>query len=223
MTRTLLTVTVAAVLLAGCQTKPVSTWVPFPLPLEPIPSTKLTVVGKADTADEARAAAIQQIIHQVILPPSEPENAPTSEFVESMIRGYNVSGVAKDFLGKYYVTVEMSINQLGINYQELYHRSEIRKKEGDVLRSDVRNERQLRELAEQREALAKKTFDDSRRLYEKRTLDLQAQRKLDEQRIKELSQQRLDDEKQIHTLLKELDALKKPTTEPESTPPAPAP
>jgi len=175
MNRTWPVVILLAVLLVGCQSKPVATWMPVPVPLTPLPSTKLTVIGTGETAEAARDAAVQQMVHQVILPPSEPENAPTCEFVESMIRGYDVAGVAQDFLGKYYVTVELSISQLGINYQELYHVAQTYKKEVEILERDVQADRQLRELAEQREQRAKATLEDERKAFKQRELALQSE------------------------------------------------
>jgi len=168
-------VILAAVLLGGCQSKPVSKWMPVPVPLTPLPSTKLTIIGTGETAEAAREAAVEQMVHQVILPPSEPESAPTAEFVSSMIRGYDVAGVAQDFLGKYYVTVELTISQLGINYQELYHVAQTYKKEVDVLKKDIESHRQLRELAEQRELRTKGTLEDERKAFKQRELELQSE------------------------------------------------
>jgi len=175
MTRTWPVVILLAVALLGCQSKPVATWMPVPVPLTPLPSTKLTIIGTGETPEAAREAAIQQMVHQVILPPSEPENAPTAEFVDSMIRGYDVAGVARDFLGKYYVTVELTISQLGINYQELYHMSQTYKKEAEVLKRDVQAERELRELAEQRQKRAQAALKDERKAFKQRELELQSE------------------------------------------------
>lgn len=207
--RMLLLIAVSVVALSGCQTKPPTSWVPVPLPLEPTPSTKLTVVGTGKTAEEAREAAIQQMVHQVILPPSEPESAPTAEFVAHMIRGYNVTGATRDFLGTYYVTVELTINQLGINYQELYSQRELCRQEATALKQDIEAERKLRQVAEERERGARQDLEQDRAGYENRMLELQAQRKLDEQRVRELSEQRLKDEKAMHELQNEIDRLKK--------------
>jgi len=175
MTRTWPVVILLAVVACGCQSKPVATWMPVPVPLTPLPSTKLTVIGTGETAEAARAAAVEQMVHQVILPPSEPENAPTAEFVASMIRGYDVAGVARDFLGKYYVTIELSISQLGINYQELYHVSQTHKKEADVLKKDIKHHCELRELAEQRQQRAEAALDDERKAFKQRELELQSE------------------------------------------------
>lgn len=227
MTRVLLIVAVAAALAGGCQTKPPSDWIPVPLPLEPAPSTKLVVVGTGDTAEAAREAAISQMVHQVILPPSEPENAPTAEFVQSMIRGYNVAGVSRDFLGKYYVTIELTLSQLGINYQELYHSCQTGKREMEVLRKDVEADAQLRQIAEERAQRAAEQLATDRKTFEDRMLKLQGEKKLDEQRIEELSDQRLKDEKalkayeeQVGALEKERDALKKLLEERRAAPAA---
>jgi hypothetical protein len=208
MNRALVIAVTVALLIGGCQTKPPSKWVPVPLPMELAPSTKLTVVGTGATAEEAREAAINQMVHQVILPPSEPEDAPTADFVESLIRGYNVAGVAQDFLGKYYVTIELTISQLGINYQELYHICGMHQKEIEALKKDILSEEQLRKLAEQRAERANERLDQDRKTYENRMLELQAQKKLDEQRIDDLSQQRLKDEKAMRAYEDKIDELK---------------
>jgi hypothetical protein len=183
----------AAVLTAGCQSNVVSPLVPLPLPVEPMPSTKLVIVGTGETAEAAREAAINQLVHQVILPPSEPESVPTAEFVASMIRGYNVAGVAQDFLGKYYVTVELTISQLGVNYQELYHANRLVKRELELRKADAQNEKQLRELAQEREQAARTELESQRRQYESRILALTEElEKLKKQQPKAESQEKVE-------------------------------
>ncbi len=164
----------AGVLVAGCQPKVVSPLVPLPLPIESAPSTKLTVVGTGETAEKAREAALEQMVRQVILPPTEPENAPSPEFVASMIRGHNVASVAQDFRKRYYVTVELTISQLGINYQEMYHAAQLHKQECRALRKDAENEEKLRRLVEQRAEKAEEALAEARRRYEDRLLELKA-------------------------------------------------
>lgn len=110
----------AALGAVGCQSAPPSELVPVPVPLMPVPSSSLSVVGVGDTEDEAREAALRTMVLQVILPPAEPEEAVTPEFIASMIRGYDVTSVKRDFTNKCYVTVKLPISQLGANYQELY-------------------------------------------------------------------------------------------------------
>ena len=170
----------ALVALVGCQPRVVSPLVPLPLPIEPAPSTKLTIVGTGETLEQAREVAINQMVHQVIMPPAEPEDAPTAEFVDSLIRGYNVAQVAQDFLGKYYVTVELTISQLGVNYQELYHKCQLHKRETELLKTDIDTETKRRQLSELKEEEARKAFDAERKSYEERLTALQA-------RIDELS------------------------------------
>lgn len=200
-------VLVMLVAAGGCQNKPPATWIPLPLPLEMAPTTKLTIVGKGATAEAARQAAVEQLVRQVILPPTEPENAPTAEFVENMIRGYNVSDVTRDFLGDYYVTVELTIAQLGINYQELYHTARVAQKEAAVLSREIENQRALRRLADEKTQRAATSATEERKRFNDRLLELQARRKLDEQRIGDLSQQRLTDEKTMRQMQDEIKKL----------------
>jgi uncharacterized coiled-coil protein SlyX len=214
--------------LGGCQTKPPTTWMPLPLPLELAPSTKLTIVGKGATAEAARQAGIEQLVRQVILPATDPASAPTAEFVANMIRGYNVSDVTRDFLGDYYVTVELTISQLGINYQELYHAAGMARKETAVLSRDIENERELRGLADEKARRAADSAAEERKTFNDRILKLQARRKLDEQRISELSQQRLTDEKavrqmqnEVKTLQEQVDKLSKQVAELQAGNPSP--
>lgn len=226
MTRTLLmVVVVAAAALAGCQVKPPSDYIPVPLPMVLAPSSKVTVVGKGDSAEAAREAAIAQMVHEVILPPSEPKDVPTAEFVRSLIRGYNVTSVTRDFLGKHYVTIELSISQLGINYQELYHLCETHQQENEALRKDATSEECLRKIAEERAQQAADRLAVERQSFEDRMLELQAQKKLNEQRIQELSDQRLKDEKalkaleeQVEALTRQRDALRKAMDSRNATP-----
>jgi hypothetical protein len=209
-------VVVAATALAGCQVKPPSDYLPVPLPMALQPSSSLTVVGTGDTAEAAREAALQQLAREVILPSSEPENAPTAEFVQNMIRGYDVTSVTRDFLGKYYVTVELTLRQLGTNYQELYHVCRTHAQESEALRKDAASEENLRRLAEERATRAAEQLAAERKAFEDRMLVLQAQNQQNEARVRELANQRLKDEKamkaleeQLDTLTKERDALKK--------------
>jgi outer membrane murein-binding lipoprotein Lpp len=200
-------VVLAGALAAGCQTKPVSQWVPVPLPVERAPSTRLTVVGVGETADEAREQAIAHMVHQVILPPSEPAEAPTARFVDSLIRGYDVASVTRDFLGRYYVTVELTISQLGINYQELYSKCSIMEDELKALREDIRTEERLSELAEQRAESRASGLRREQEILRRQVLELQAQRQAAEERLGELQAQRLKDEQQIHALQRRVEAL----------------
>jgi len=172
MMRWLMCAVAALAVGVGCQPTVPSPLVPLPLPLEPMPTTKLTIVGTGDTAEQAREAAIDQLVRQVILPPSEPSQAPTPEFVRSLIRGYNIAGVAQDFLGKYYVTVELTISQLGINYQELYYSQELLKRELELAKQGSQNESEQLRLAREREQAARQRCDQQRAEYEKRLLDL---------------------------------------------------
>jgi hypothetical protein len=164
-----------ALVLAGCQTDVVSPLMPLPLPVEPMPTTKLTVVAIGDTAEAARQEAINQLVRQVILPPTTPEQAPTDEFVRSMIRGYNVARIAQDFRGKYYVTIELTISQLGLNYQELYHVNELARKQVDFSRKDADNEEQQRKMAEAEQQALHGKLEAQRLEYEKRILALTAE------------------------------------------------
>jgi len=175
MRNRLLLCAAALAVLAGCQPNVVSPLVPLPLPVEPMPTTKLTIIGTGATAEAARTAAIDQLVHQVILPPSEPSQAPTADFVRSMIRGYNVAGVAQDFRGTYYVTVELTISQLGVNYQELYYSRELVKKELELCKQDAQNEADQHKLAVEREQAARRAFEEQRQAYEDRLLALQAE------------------------------------------------
>ena len=175
MKRSLLAALVAAILLAGCQPDVVSKYMPVAVPIRLSPATTLTVVGTGNTAEEARRAAIDRLVEEVILPPSEPHKERPAEFVESMIRGYNVASARKDIIGKYYVVVELSVNQLGLNYQELYHRCKVGDKEITILLRDADNERQLRELAEHRAATAVRQLEAEQKLYTKRLMDLQTE------------------------------------------------
>ncbi len=209
MKRALLMVVMAAASLAGCQVKPPSDYLPVPIPMALQPSSSLTVVGTGDTAEAAREAALQQLAREVILPPTEPENAPTAEFVQNMIRGYNVTSVTRDFLGKYYVTVELTLRQLGINYQELYHVCRTHEQEIEALRKDAASEEHLRQLAEDRAKRAAEQLAAERKTFEDRMLGLQAQNQQNEQRIKELSDQRLKDEQAMKALEEQLEALTK--------------
>lgn len=175
MKPSLLAALAAATALAGCQPDVVSKYMPVAVPIRLSPATTLTVVGTGNTAEEARQAAIDRLVNEVILPPSEPRKEQPAEFVESMIRGYNVVSSQKDIMGKYYVAVELSVSQLGLNYQELYHRDKARYKEVTILRSESDNERQLRELAEHRADTAARQLEAEQKLFTKRLLDLQTE------------------------------------------------
>lgn len=113
---------VAALLfcIAGCQPR-VNKAFPVPLPLEPAPAQSVVVVGEGSTADEARRAAMERLVREVLLPGGPEEVLP---FIESMIRGYDVVSTERDLFGRYYVTVELTMEQLAQNYQELYGRAE---------------------------------------------------------------------------------------------------
>lgn len=105
---------------AGCQPR-VNKAFPVPLPLEPSPAQSVVVVGEGSTADEARRAAMERLVREVLLPGGPEELLP---FIESMIRGYDVVSIERDLFGRYYVTVELTMAQLAQNYQELYGRAE---------------------------------------------------------------------------------------------------
>ncbi len=175
MKPSLLAALVAATALAGCQPDVVSKYMPVAVPIRLSPATTLIVVGTGNTAEEARQAAIDPLINEVILPPSEPRKEQPAEFAESMIRGYNVVSSQKDIMGKYYVAVELSVCQLGLNYQELYYRDKARDREVTILRSKSDNERQLRELAEHRAVTIVRQLEAEQKLFAKRLLDLQTE------------------------------------------------
>ncbi|MBN2584472.1 MAG: hypothetical protein JXL80_15530 [Planctomycetes bacterium] len=177
MKRMFLAAAMAAALTAGCQPEVVSKYMPVAVPIRLSPATTLTVVGTGDTAEEARQAAINRLVYEVILPPSESgvQTEHVAEFVESMIRGYNVVSTQKDIIGTYYVTIELSVSQLGLNYQELYHRCGLREDEMEVLKKDVEADEQLRIIAEQRAVTAERQLESEKRLYTKRLMEMQAQ------------------------------------------------
>lgn len=152
MIRTLVPALLVGLLVAapGCQPKVVHKYVPVPLPLAPSPARTLTVVGTGDTAEEAREAAMHRLVHQVILLEAEPENEPASGFVESMIRGYNIVDTETDLLGDYYVTIELPISQLGVNYQELYNRCQLYRSELETTGERRADAQRLRELEAER-------------------------------------------------------------------------
>jgi len=175
MKRSLLAALTAAIVLTGCQPDVVSKYMPVAVPIRLSPATTLTVVGTGNTAEEARQAAIDRLVSEVILPPSEPRKEQPAEFVGGMIRGYNVASSQKDIMGKYYVAVELSVSQLGLNYQELYHRCKVGDKEAVILRREADNEHQLRELAEHRAATAVRQLEAEQKLFTKRLMDLQTE------------------------------------------------
>ena len=109
-----------AALAAGCQPK-VNRHFPVPLPLQAAPAESVIVVGEGPTAEEARQRAMERLVREILLPGGPEEVLP---FIESMIRGYNVVSTERDLFGRYYVTIELTMAQLAINYQELYGRLE---------------------------------------------------------------------------------------------------
>jgi len=171
----LLAAVVAATLAAGCQPEVVSKYVPVAVPIRLSPATTLTVVGTGGTAEAARQAAVARLVNEVILPPSETQTETTVEFVESMIRGYNVVSTQQDIVGTYYVTIELSVNQLGLNYQELYHRCKLKESEIAVLESKAAGDEQRRQMADERAATAERQLEAEKRLYTKRLMELQTE------------------------------------------------
>jgi hypothetical protein len=164
-------IALAGLALGGCQVAPPSKFVLVPLPAEPLPPTTIAVIGTGDTPEAAREAAINQLAHRVILPRSEPEKTPPAEFVAALIRGYNIKSTERDLVGRYYVTLELPVTQLGANFQELF----LYKQESDLYKKQLENEKKLRELAEQRNQDTTKSTEEQNKIFTTRILALEAE------------------------------------------------
>ena len=159
---------------AGCgQPTVVSKYVPVPLPVQPSPATMFTVIGTGTTPEQARQDAINKLVHNVILPPTEPKSAPQDEFIEALIRGYNLKSTEKTLTGTYYVTLQLTVSQLGTNFQELYQQAALLDKENVLLKDKVEDERAHRGIAEEKEKAAEKARDADKKSYTDRILQLE--------------------------------------------------
>jgi hypothetical protein len=163
----------AALVFAGCEETVVSQYVPVPLPVQPAPPTMFTVVGTGATPEQARQDAIDKLVHKVILPPTEPKTAPPAEFVEALIRGYNVKSTEKTLTGTYYVTLQLTVNQVGTNFQELYEKSALQEKETVLLKDKVEDEKAHRQIAEEKQKAAEKAREADTKANTERILQLE--------------------------------------------------
>ena len=164
---------VAALVFAGCEETVVSKYVPVPLPVQPAVVTTLTVIGTGATPEQARQDAIDKLVHKVILPPTEPKSAPPAEFVAALIRGYNIKSTEKTLAGTYYVTLELTVSQLGTNFQELYEKAALEDKESALCKDKVDDERAHRQIAEEKEKAAEKARETDKKTYTDRILQLE--------------------------------------------------
>ncbi len=164
---------IAALVFSGCEPTVVSHYVPVPLPVQPATATTLIVIGTGATPEQARQDAIDKLVHKAILPRTEPKSEPPTEFVEALIRGYNIKSTEKTLTGTYYVTLELPLSQLGANFQELYEKTALENRESVLCKDKVDDEKAHRLIAEEKLKAAETARAADKKTYTDRILQLE--------------------------------------------------